>query len=292
MAMQLSSKSGMALRGSRAVPGASSRAGSVRVMSQATQQVPLKPPPYEKNALEPTMSAETIDYHWGKHQNTYVNNLNGFIEKDSSLQGKSVEQIMKDAYNGGNYGGLFNNAAQVWNHEVSTQCERPTGMQTIHLCCLSEPQFWWENLSPNGGGKPEGKLLEDIEKNFGSFDDFEEQFKAKAAPGAAFGSGWVWLVDKGGGNLAIEFTPNAENPLATGSGNPLIGLDVWEHAYYVGALVIRAWFSSHQKKKKNNVPAQTTGTLAQASSASTLRSWSTGSSLSSAMASERALRRT
>ena len=157
--------------------------------------------PYEKNALEPHISAETLEYHYGKHHQTYVDKLNGMVE-GTDLADKSLEEIIRTAS-----GGLFNNAAQVWNHT-----------------------FYWHCLSPNGGGAPTGKVAELIERDFGSFDAFVEKFNAAAV--GNFGSGWTWLVQKPDGTLAIDNTDDAETPL-TGEAKPLLTCDVWEHAYYV-----------------------------------------------------------
>jgi len=179
----------------------------------------LKPPPFALDALEPFgMSKETLEYHWGKHQATYVNNLNAAVEATPDLQSLSLVDIMLMAAKE-NKAGLFNNSGQVFNHE-----------------------FFWEGLKPDGGGKPSGALMEAIERDFGSYDAFESQFKSAAAPGPAFGSGWVWLVKGSDGKLSIEFSQNAENPLSAGSGTPLFTCDVWEHAYYVDFRNNRAGF--------------------------------------------------
>eukprot|EP00894_Picocystis_sp_ML_P000090 jgi/Pico_ML_1/50607/g1789.t1 len=154
------------------------------------------------------MSKSTLEFHWGKHHQTYVNNLNGQIEGKPE-ENLSLEEVMKAAWNDGNPTPLFNNAGQVWNHD-----------------------FFWQSMSPNGGGKPTGKLLEKIEESFGSFDDFVAKFKAAGAPGAVFGSGWVWLVEAADGKLAIRQTPNAVNPLVQGE-KCLLTYDCWEHAYYL-----------------------------------------------------------
>ncbi len=158
--------------------------------------------PYSKDALSPHISAETLDYHHGKHHQGYVNKLNGFVEQDPSLAEKSLEEIIKSSS-----GGLFNNAAQVWNHS-----------------------FYWNCMSPEGGGAPEGDLAEAIKASFGSFESFKEQFSAVAA--GTFGSGWAWLVKDGSGALSILSTSNAANPMTEGF-YPLMTCDVWEHAYYV-----------------------------------------------------------
>ncbi|EKE82814.1 superoxide dismutase [Idiomarina xiamenensis] len=158
--------------------------------------------PYEKNALEPHISAETLEYHYGKHHAAYVSKLNDAI-KGTSDENKSLEDIIKSSK-----GGLFNNAAQVWNHT-----------------------FYWHCLSPNGGGKPSGDLAQAIDKAFGSFDKFKEEFSAQAA--GNFGSGWTWLVKKSDGSVAIVNTDDAETPVTDSSVTPLMTVDVWEHAYYI-----------------------------------------------------------
>jgi len=158
--------------------------------------------PYAKDALAPHISAETLDFHHGKHHNTYVVNLNKFVDADASLQGKSLEDIVRSSK-----GGVFNNAAQVWNHT-----------------------FYWHSLSPKGGGAPTGKIAELIQRDFGSFDAFKEKFTAAAI--GQFGSGWAWLVQTPEGKLEITQTGNAETPL-TGANTPILTCDVWEHAYYI-----------------------------------------------------------
>ncbi|MFG0429279.1 superoxide dismutase [Fe] [Serratia liquefaciens] len=157
--------------------------------------------PYEKNALEPHISAETLEYHYGKHHNAYVVNLNNLL-KSSEFEGLSLEAIIKASS-----GGIFNNAAQVWNHT-----------------------FYWHCLSPQGGGEPQGKLAAAINQAFGSFTAFREQFSDAAVKN--FGAGWTWLVKKPDGSLAIVNTSNAATPL-TGEDKPLLTVDVWEHAYYI-----------------------------------------------------------
>ncbi len=161
----------------------------------------LPPLPYEQNALEPHISAETLEYHYGKHHQTYVTNLNKLIA-GTEFAGLSLEDIIKKSS-----GGLFNNAAQVWNHT-----------------------FYWNCLSPNGGGKPEGALAQAIDQAFGSFDQFKEQFSQKAI--TTFGSGWGWLVKNPDGSLAIMSTGNAGTPMTEGK-TALLTCDVWEHAYYI-----------------------------------------------------------
>jgi Fe-Mn family superoxide dismutase len=159
--------------------------------------------PWSKDALAPNISAETIEYHYGKHHQGYVTKLNAAIE-GTPLADKSLEAIIKEAK--GSNQGLFNNAAQVWNHDL-----------------------YWHSLSPKGGGKPSGAVAEALDKSFGGFDTFKEKFSDAAA--SQFGSGWAWLVKTDGG-LAIETTSNADTPLAHGK-TALLTLDVWEHAYYI-----------------------------------------------------------
>jgi Fe-Mn family superoxide dismutase len=156
--------------------------------------------PYAKDALEPHISAETLDYHHGKHHNAYVTNLNGLID-GTDLAAKSLEEIVAVAE-----GGVFNNAAQVWNHS-----------------------FYWKCMRPGGGGAPSGDLAAAIDRDFGSFEAFKEQFSKAGA--TLFGSGWVWLVLEGGA-LKITQTSNADLPLKHGQ-TALLTMDVWEHAYYV-----------------------------------------------------------
>jgi Fe-Mn family superoxide dismutase len=157
--------------------------------------------PYAMNALEPHISKETLEYHYGKHHQTYVNNLNKLIA-GTEFENASLEDIIKKSS-----GGIFNNAAQVWNHT-----------------------FYWHCLSPIGGGEPKGKLAEAINKAFGSFSDFKEQFSQAAI--ATFGSGWAWLVQDKDGALSIKTTSNAGTPMTDGL-QALLTCDVWEHAYYI-----------------------------------------------------------
>ncbi len=161
----------------------------------------LPPLPYEMNALEPHISKETLEYHYGKHHQTYVTNLNNLIA-GTEFESASLEDIIRKSS-----GGVFNNAAQVWNHT-----------------------FYWNCLSPNGGGEPEGALAEAINAKWGSFDSFKQEFNKQAA--ANFGSGWTWLVKKGDGSVDIVNTSNAATPLTTND-VPLLTCDVWEHAYYI-----------------------------------------------------------
>lgn len=158
--------------------------------------------PYARDALAPTISEETIDYHYGKHHQAYVTNLNKMIEGTDQADA-SLEDIIRNSE-----GGVFNNAAQVWNHT-----------------------FYWNSLSPNGGGAPSGALAEAIDATFGSFDEFKAKFSASAA--GNFGSGWTWLVKNSDGGLEIVNTSNADTPITDASVTALLTVDVWEHAYYV-----------------------------------------------------------
>ncbi|MGM0612323.1 MAG: superoxide dismutase [Bacteroidota bacterium] len=157
--------------------------------------------PYAKDALEPHISADTLHYHHDKHHQKYVDNLNNLIP-GTEFEDVSLEEIIKKAE-----GGIFNNGAQVWNHT-----------------------FYWNCMTPDGGGKPEGKLAEAIERDFGSFDAFKEAF-TKAAT-TLFGSGWAWLAKDEQGKLHISQGKNAENPIRDGL-TPLLTCDVWEHAFYL-----------------------------------------------------------
>jgi Fe-Mn family superoxide dismutase len=158
--------------------------------------------PYELNALEPHISRETLEYHYGKHHQTYVTNLNNLIADNAEFKNMSLTDIIKKSS-----GGIFNNAAQVWNHS-----------------------FYWECLSPAGGGEPTGELAKKINEAFGSFQAFKENF-TKTAIGT-FGSGWGWLVKNSDGSLAITSTSNAGTPM-TENKTALLTCDVWEHAYYI-----------------------------------------------------------
>tara|TARA_R110000787_G_scaffold14348_4_gene44269 strand:- start:17 stop:613 length:597 start_codon:yes stop_codon:yes gene_type:complete len=162
--------------------------------------------PYGRGDLAPHISEETLNYHHGKHHQAYVTNLNGLIE-GTDLADKSLEEIIKIAAADKSKAGLFNNAAQVWNHT-----------------------FYWHSMKPNGGGKPTGKIADKIESDLGGYDQFVKDFKA--AGGGQFGSGWAWLVLKDG-KLAITKTPNAETPVTEAGVTPILTMDVWEHAYYL-----------------------------------------------------------
>ena len=164
--------------------------------------------PFSQNALaERGMCQETLELHHGKHHQAYVTALNGFVEKDDSLKGKSLEEIVAFAYGKDNLAPVFNNAGQHWNHIL-----------------------FWQNLSPKGGAIP-GALEKKITEDLGGVQAFKDAFKAAAI--GQFGSGWAWLVLGKDGKLKITKTPNGSNPLATGEGKVLLGLDVWEHSYYL-----------------------------------------------------------
>ena len=158
--------------------------------------------PYAKDALEPHISAETLDFHHGKHHATYVTKLNGLVE-GTELAEKSLEEIIKTSE-----GGIFNNAAQIWNHT-----------------------FYWNCLAPNAGGQPSGDLAAAIDAKFGSFAEFQAQLNDKAVNN--FGASWTWLVKKADGSLEIVNTSNAGTPLTEEGTTPLLTVDLWEHAYYI-----------------------------------------------------------
>jgi Fe-Mn family superoxide dismutase len=157
--------------------------------------------PYAMDGLEPFISKQTIEFHYGKHHQAYVNNLNNLVP-GTEFENASLEEIVKKAS-----GGIFNNGAQIWNHT-----------------------FYWNCLKPNGGGLPTGKLADAINQSFGSFEEFKQKFSTAAA--TLFGSGWAWLVKNNDGSLAIVQESNAGNPLRNGL-TPLLTCDVWEHAYYI-----------------------------------------------------------
>ena len=164
-------------------------------------EIALPPLPYAMDALAPHISKETLEFHYGKHHQTYVTNLNNLI-KGTEFENLSLEEIVKKSS-----GGIFNNAAQIWNHT-----------------------FYWHSLSPRGGGAPTGALGAAIDKKWGSFDAFKAEF-TKVTVGT-FGSGWGWLVKKADGSLDVVSTSNAATPLTT-TDKPLLTCDVWEHAYYI-----------------------------------------------------------
>ena len=161
----------------------------------------LPPLPYAKDALQPHMSQETLEFHYGKHHQTYVTNLNKLIPGTEFAE-LPLEEIVRKST-----GGIFNNSAQIWNHT-----------------------FFWNSLSPNGGGAPTGPLADAITQKWGSAEKFQEAFTAAAI--GTFGSGWAWLVKKADGSLDIVSTSNAATPL-TSDAKPLLTIDVWEHAYYI-----------------------------------------------------------
>lgn len=163
--------------------------------------------PYAMDALEPYISKKTLEFHYGKHHQAYVNNLNKLIV-GTAFEEATLEDIIRKAS-----GGIFNNGAQVWNHT-----------------------FYWNCLKPGGGGEPAGQLADVINRDFGSFGAFKEKFTAAAA--TLFGSGWAWLVKTADGKLEITQESNAGNPLKTGA-TPLLTCDVWEHAYYLDKQNVR-----------------------------------------------------
>jgi Fe-Mn family superoxide dismutase len=164
--------------------------------------------PYAIDALAPTISKETLEFHYGKHHKAYVDKLNQLLEGKPQAKMTLEEVIMTSE------GGVFNNAAQIWNHT-----------------------FYWNGLKPAGGGDPKGAMLEAINKSFGSFEKFKADFTDKAL--TQFGSGWAWLVKKGDGSLAVTQTPNADLPMKHGQ-KALLTCDVWEHAYYIDYRNLRA----------------------------------------------------
>jgi Fe-Mn family superoxide dismutase len=161
--------------------------------------------PYANDALAPYISAKTIEFHYGKHHNTYVGNTNKLID-GTELANESLESIVKKTAADASKAGIFNNAAQVWNHS-----------------------FYWQCMKPNGGGAPTGPIAEKIVATFGSYEKFAEEFKNAGV--TQFGSGWAWLVVKGN-ELQIIKTANADTPIAKGL-KPVLTVDVWEHAYYL-----------------------------------------------------------
>ena len=165
----------------------------------------LPPLPYDQSALEPHISANTLSFHYGKHHQAYVTNLNNLV-KDTPLADASLEEVIAASAKDSAKAGIFNNAAQVWNHT-----------------------FYWNSMKPNGGGAPKGKLAAQIDKDFGSFDKFKEAFKQAGT--TQFGSGWAWLVLEGD-TLKVTKTGNADLPMVHGQ-KALLTMDVWEHAYYL-----------------------------------------------------------
>ena len=167
----------------------------------------LDPLPYAKDALTPHLTPETLSFHYEKHHQAYLNNLKNLLQGKPEAE-KSLEEIVKTAQ-----GGVFNNAAQVWNHD-----------------------FYWKSMKPQGGGEPTGKLADALKRDFGTYADFKTQFQDAAVK--QFGSGWAWLVEEGG-KLKITTTSNAETPLTKGA-KCLLTCDVWEHAYYIDYRNLRA----------------------------------------------------
>jgi len=163
--------------------------------------------PYDFTSLEPHISARTLEIHYSKHQNAYVNNLNKLIA-GTDLENRNLTEIIEKSNDRNELAGVFNNAAQVWNHT-----------------------FYWHSMRPNGGGEPRGVLMNAIQDSFGSFDKFLDAFKQAAT--TQFGSGWAWLVAKKDGKVTIIKTSNAVTPLTMPIYKPLLTCDVWEHAYYL-----------------------------------------------------------
>jgi Fe-Mn family superoxide dismutase len=174
--------------------------------------------PYADSALAPIVSPNTISFHYGKHHKTYVDNLNNLV-KGTEFEGQSLEAIVTATAGKADKAPLFNNAAQIWNHD-----------------------FYWNSLKPGGGGAPTGKVADKINESFGSFDEFKKQLSATTV--SQFGSGWGWLVADAAGKLKVVKTGNAEVPLTQGL-KPLVTIDVWEHAYYL----------DHQNKRADYVNA-------------------------------------
>ena len=177
---------------------------SLTLPKEADMAFTLPDLPYAQDALAPHISGETLSFHHGKHHKAYVDKANDAI-KGTDYEGLSLEEVIKKSWSEKNMG-VFNNAAQIWNHT-----------------------FYWHSMTPNGGGKPTGAIAEAIDASFGSYDKFAEEFKAAGA--GQFGSGWAWLV-KNGDKLEVRKTLNAENPITDGA-TPLLTMDVWEHAYYL-----------------------------------------------------------
>lgn len=176
-----------------------------KLMKENPMSFTLPELPYALNALEPHIGAKTLEIHHGKHHNAYVVNLNNLV-KDTPLAEKSLEEVIKAVAGDNSKAGIFNNAAQVWNHT-----------------------FYWHSMKPNGGGKPSGDLAKKIDADFGSYDKFVEEFKAAGA--TQFGSGWAWLVLENG-KLKVTKTGNADLPMVHGQ-TAILTMDVWEHAYYL-----------------------------------------------------------
>lgn len=174
-------------------------------MTNNAKPFALPPLPYEESALAPTISSRTVELHYGKHHAAYFNNLNGLVQ-GTEFSDLPLEEVVRKSYGDKEFQKIFNNAGQAWNHII-----------------------YWEEMTPGGARNPSGILAQKIEEHFGGFDPFKDRFVQVA--GAVFGSGWAWLVENNG-VLSIEGMPNAENPLARGK-KTLMGIDVWEHAYYL-----------------------------------------------------------
>lgn len=182
---------------------ASLHKNNVNINKNMTLSLPKLP--YEMDALAPYISKETLEYHYGKHHQAYVTNGNKLIA-GTKFEGQDIVSIIKETAGKAEHAGIFNNAAQVWNHS-----------------------FYWQSMSPNGGGKPVGSLAKKIEEDFGSYENFKTEFATAGA--TQFGSGWAWLVLENG-KLKVTKTPNADCPFTQGQ-IPLLTMDVWEHAYYI-----------------------------------------------------------
>jgi superoxide dismutase, Fe-Mn family len=171
----------------------------------------LPPLPYDYNALEPTIDEETMHLHHEKHHNTYITNLNSALEQNPDVDPGDINELLAN----------LNNVPE----DIRRAVRNNGGGHANHA-------MFWQIMSPNGGGEPVGDLADAINQSFGSFESFKEQWAAAAAPGAIFGSGWAWLIASPDGSVSIDTTPNQDNPLMEGK-LPVIGLDVWEHAYYL-----------------------------------------------------------
>mmetsp|Transcript_26832 Transcript_26832/g.58522 ORF Transcript_26832/g.58522 Transcript_26832/m.58522 type:complete len:236 (+) Transcript_26832:74-781(+) len=204
MAFAVSAKSSQLI--ANKVAGARRARPNSRSVVVTKAALELKAPPYALDALEPHLSKQSFEFHWGKHHRAYVDNLNKQIA-GTEWEKKSLEEIVVGSWNNGSPTPAFNNAAQIWNHT-----------------------FFWESMKPNGGGAPSGKLAEAIARDFGSFDKFKDEFKQAGM--TQFGSGWAWLVTDNSGKLSITKTPNAVTPVVEGK-TPILTVDVWEHAYYI-----------------------------------------------------------
>jgi len=191
--------------GAAAISLALGKPDALLAAEQPASSVSLPPLPYAQNALAPAISENTMSFHYGKHHQAYVNNTLKMIA-GTELEKSSVEEIVRKTAGQPDKAGLFNNAAQIFNHN-----------------------FYWNSMKPGGGGEPQGRIAEKIGQSFGSYQKFVEAFSNAAA--TQFGSGWAWLVQDGG-KLQVTKTSNADTPI-TGSAKPLLVIDVWEHAYYL-----------------------------------------------------------